>query len=223
MANASHHNVFWSSSHGYYHDWIDIIAKKRSYFYTDHNLLAIIFGIATNSYAESILEKINEHYTISAKKYNITRSDIWSIPGNFLPIVDKGDMCGFAEFVGYENGGSFFHSAGFEILARSRMGYPDDAYDLFQLFMKNCFVPYHAWAQQLYWDSGTLVGWDPLNNSLIVLWGMLKGGFGFSVSLTEGITFVNKPAKAFEGAVYNFSYLGSNYCLTVKNGVTQTC
>jgi len=119
--------------------------------------------------------------------------------------------------------GVFFHSIGFEILARARAGYADDAYDLFVLFMDQCFVPYHAWAQQVFWNSGALVGNDPLNNALIAIWGMLLGGFGVDVSLSEGITFVNPPAIAFEGATWNFAYVGTNYCVTVHYGVAQHC
>lgn len=32
-----------------------------------------------------------------------------------------------------------------------------------------------GWAQQLYWNTGELVGGDPLNNALMAIWGWLRG------------------------------------------------
>jgi hypothetical protein len=48
-ALAGFNMLFWSDAEGFYADWVDINGKPRHYFYVEHNMLAIIFGIANST------------------------------------------------------------------------------------------------------------------------------------------------------------------------------
>jgi hypothetical protein len=48
-----------------------------------------------------------------------------------------------------------------------------------------------------------LVGFDPLNNALLAVWGFLRTGFGVVPTATHGLVVVNGPATALEGAQWN--------------------
>ena len=128
----------------------------------------------------------------------------------------------------YEIGGSFFHSVGFEYLALGEIDQADAALSLFQNFMKNV-EKNRGWAQQLYWGSSTgkrkeeLVGFDPLNNSLIALWGFLQTVFGVRISLLKGVEFVGKASREMEGGTWTFSHLGERVCVVVKGGKGGLC
>ncbi len=37
-----------------YSDWIDVNGRRRDYFYTDHNMLAIVAGIANASQVQCL-------------------------------------------------------------------------------------------------------------------------------------------------------------------------
>jgi len=131
---------------------------------------------------------------------------MWSLAGNLNPIVNAKDIVQslVGEFVGYENGGSFFHTVGLEVLAYSLAGYQDLAYETFTRFLSG-IIENRGWAQQLYWNTNTLVGGDPLNDCLLALWGFLRGGFGVTPTLTQGLLFTNTPFQALDGARYTFS------------------
>ena len=88
--------------------------------------------------------------------------------------------------------------------------------------MEKGFVQNRAWAQQLYWRTGELVGADPLNNALLALYGALHGGFGIKRTLA-GETVVNAPAPELEGSTWTSAYLGADRCLAVRGGKTVPC
>ena len=73
--------------------------------------------------------------------YNVTPDQVWSIPGNFVPLTNANETVvssgAFGTFPAYENGGSFFHSAGMEIAAQGHHGRAAAAWNTFQRFMNN--------------------------------------------------------------------------------------
>jgi hypothetical protein len=75
---------------------------------------------------------------------------------------------------------------------------------------------------QLYWGvnqtEGTLVGFDPLNNALLAVWGFLRTGFGIVPTATHGLIVVNTPAAAMEGAKWNM-YVPCSVPLLVPSNV----
>lgn len=220
-----HNAFFWNEKLGFYRDWIDVDGFKRNYFFTDHNLLAIIFGVADQTQSKKIIENIIEYSQNLCDAYGIPRSQMWGLPCNLNPIVNMFDIVDDRQdyYVGYENGGAFFHTIGLQVLAYSMAGYQSLAYDTFNSFLVNGFSYNHGWAQQLYWDTNSLVGSDPLNNCLLSLWGFLRGGFGVTPTLTKGLKNTNIPFPEFEGAVYRFAYLGKDVCLRVQGGRTVLC
>ncbi len=64
---------------------------------------------------------------------------------------------------------------------------------------------------------------DPLNNALLAAWGLLRGGLGMRLTLSEGLQRTTPPAPELEGAVYTFGFLGANVCVTVTQGVLVNC
>jgi hypothetical protein len=126
-------------------------------------------------------------------------------------------------FPGYENGGSFFHSVGYEALARAAVGDGAGAVAAFTRFLDNAYAANRGWAQQAYFNTGALVGTDPLNDSLLAAWGVLHAGFGFRATLMRGLERVGAPAPQFEGATHTFGFMGADVCLEVKGGALQLC
>jgi len=115
--------VFWSDEEGIYADWIDTEGTPRYYFFTDHNMLAAGMDIANVTQAESIMEKIDDAYNALYKQQNVTRLDVWATPCNMRPISRSGDRINSpgVKWPSYEDGQAFFHSVGFEALARGRV------------------------------------------------------------------------------------------------------
>lgn len=126
-------------------------------------------------------------------------------------------------FPNYENGGSFFHSSGYEVMARAKAGNASAGFAAFERFLYNCYAKNRGWAQQAYFNTGALVGTDPLNDSLLAAWGLLRGGLGFAPTLSRGLVATGAPAPQLEGAVYTFGYMGADVCLTVAGGVLKHC
>jgi hypothetical protein len=83
-------------------------------------------------------------------------------------------------------------------------------------------VQNRGWAQQLYWNTGTLVGGDPLNNALMAIWGWLRGSFGVKPMLSQ-IVITNAPAPQMEGAQWTFAYLGQDRCFRIEGGAAVGC
>jgi hypothetical protein len=162
-------------------------------------------------------------------EYSVPPGNIWSAPCSLYPIKDPGDFCTSAskEFPSYENGGSFFHSEGFHIAALGAVGRADDAYNAFLGVINSGFGATRGWAQQLYWGANDeLVGGDPLNSALVIVWGFVRGCFGIETTLaagTGGIRAVNAPAAALEGSSLNISVRGMTVCVTIAEGLARFC
>jgi len=215
--------VFWDDEKGFYMDWIDLREKMpesgRRYFYTDQNLLAIVFGMADARKRKRILEKLDRRYDELCAQFKLPREAIWATPANMFPISQTGDMVDFgklgnqADFPNYENGCSFFHTTGLEIAARAAAGQPDQAYEAFERVMRQGYARNRLWGAALKWDTGELQS-EPLNNSLLILWGFTRGCFGLQPSF-EGVTTVGTPSAKLVGARYTFGHLGKNVTATV--------
>jgi hypothetical protein len=219
--------VFWDDERGFYMDWIDVREKMpesgRRYFYTDHNLLAIIFRMADAGKSKRILENLDRRYDELCAQFKLPREAIWATPANMFPISQTGDMVDFgklqnqAQFPNYENGCSFFHTTGLEIAARGVAGQPDKAYDTFERVMRQGYARNRLWGAALKWDTGELQS-EPLNNSLLILWGFTRGCLGLHPSferLVSRLEIVGSPPAKLIGARYTFGHLGKNVTATV--------
>lgn len=224
--SAAFNRTFWDDKAGYYMDWIDVREKMpesgRRYFYTDHNLLAIIFGIASPSRAARILQSLDRRYDELYREFKLAPNAIYATPCNMNPVSNMGDMVEFGEhvnqkvFPNYENGCSFFHTTGMEIAARAVAGQPEQAYDLFERTMRLGYARNRFWGAALKWDTGEVIS-EPLNNALLILWGFLRGCFGVWPSLT-GLRKTGPVSRRMEGASYTFCHLGKDVHLAVRDG-----
>ena len=219
--------AFWDDEKGFYMDWIDVREKMpesgRRYFYTDHNLLAIIFGMADAAKSKRILENLDRRYNELCAQFKISRDAIWATPANMFPISQPGDMVDFGklqnqiDFPNYENGCSFFHTTGFEIAARGIAGQPDQAYETFERVMRQGYARNRFWGAALKWDTGELQS-EPLNNALLILWGFTRGCLGLQPSFDRLVSHqepLDFPAGQLVGARYTFGHLGKNVTATV--------
>lgn len=218
--------IFWQDSLQRYSDWIDIENNARSYGYVDIDFLAIIGGAANASQAASFITLLNSRYVDLAVEYNLSDDAIWSVPCSLFKMTNPLDAAipqnTPPSFPSYEAGGSFFREVGYEALARALSGDAAGAHRTYDRFMALGFAQNRAWAQQLYWNTGELVGGDPLNNALMALWGWLRGVFGVKPML-QGLVATNKPAAELEGARWTFAFLGYDYCVVIQTGVTREC
>jgi hypothetical protein len=220
----AHNELFWNEELGFYSDWVDQKGVKRNYLYVDHQFLAVLFGVSSTEKGLRILTAVDDNISKLLKKFNVTQEQVWSIPCNLIPISNHLDMINDTQpfkYPGYENGGSFFHSVGLEVQARAMLGQSKQAFETFDRFLKHGISVNRGWAQQLYWDTGELVGFDPLNDSLLALWGLLRGGLGILPTLTDGVTVTNKASPQLEGARYEFSYLGKLCSVVIRDSVPQ--
>lgn len=214
--------VFWDERAGYYMDWVDVRGTGRRYFYTDPNLLAIIFGIAGAAKARRILGRLDERYAALCRQFGLSRDAIWATPANMYPVTQLGDLVDFGElgnqkvFPNYENGCSFFHTTGLEIAARGMAGQADAAYEVFDRVMRHGYAKNRLWAAALKWDTGELIS-EPLNNALLILWGFARGCLGLRPSLA-GLATAEGAARRVEGVRYTFCNLGRDVAVEVRQG-----
>ncbi len=224
-AAEAHNRVFWNEGESLYSDWIDVHGERRNYFYTDHNLMAIMQGVAGSERAGRILRNLDEHYAKLCRDYKVSRDAIYATPANMRPISRLGDMVDFGKrsnqtvYPNYENGCSFFHSTGFEIAARAVNGDSDGAYQVFERCMRMGYERNRLWAAALKWDTGELVS-EPLCDSLLIAWGFLRGCFGAWPGL-DGVQITGRPPAKMEGASYTFSHLGKDVSIEIRKGVTR--
>ncbi|MBI5280819.1 MAG: hypothetical protein HY858_03985 [Candidatus Solibacter usitatus] len=224
-ARAGFNRVFWDERTGVYMDWIDVRGQGRRYFYTDHNLLAIIFGVADGAQAARILGNLDRRYSELCREFGVPREAIYATPCNMNPVTQAGDLVQFGvlgnqkTFPNYENGCLFFHTTGFEIAARAVAGQQEQAYATFERVMRHGYARNRLWAAALKWDTGKLVS-EPLNNALLILWGFLRGCFGVWPGL-NGVRVAGKPPGALEGASYRFCHLGRDVRVGVRGGETR--
>lgn len=95
--------VFWNESLGIYHDWVDIGGGARSYAYVDVDLLAIMGSAATSAQADAFLGVLDTRYVELAAEFNLSDTDIWSVPCSLYPLATPGDSA--IPQVGYRNPG----------------------------------------------------------------------------------------------------------------------
>ena len=230
-AVADYNTLFWREERSAYADWIDIQGHERAYFYVDIAFVSIIAGIASPAQTTALLSHYDARLAEMYSQYNVSAGTIWSPPSNMYAITNELEFAfcqgGCAPgFPTYENGGSFFHSAGLQFAALGAAGRADDAVAGFVALINSGFGAIRGWAQQLYWQQNQqpaqLVGFDPLNTAALAVWGLFRAGFGVEPSLT-GIVAVGAPAASFEGARWNVSSLGATVCLTVRGGKTVQC
>jgi hypothetical protein len=218
--------LFWNDTFNSYMDWIDVEGNKRNYFYVDIAFTAILAGVADESKTSALFSHYDSRLAEIYSEYNVTPGNIWSPPCNLYPITNPLEYAtqeGKMTFPMYENGGSFFHSAGLQFGALGTAGRADDAYTGFLGLMNSGFGETRGWAQQLYWgEVDSLVGFDPLNTALLSVWGFFRATFGVAPSFS-GLVVVNSPAKNMEGARWNMSYLGRSTCVKVEQGTTKYC
>eukprot|EP01013_Petalomonas_cantuscygni_P003624 TRINITY_DN13838_c0_g1_i1.p1 TRINITY_DN13838_c0_g1~~TRINITY_DN13838_c0_g1_i1.p1 ORF type:complete len:904 (+),score=112.54 TRINITY_DN13838_c0_g1_i1:187-2898(+) len=222
--------TFWDEEAGYFSDWVDANGRVRRYFYTDSNLGAIALGIATPRQSRRILAALDNEYAHLAQKFNVTVDDIYSTPCNMVPLDDRKLFCDPNQdgpqpppFPNYEDGLGFFHTLGFELLARARSGDAEGAYRRYALAMRKGFKFHRFWAQHLNWAAGGPEGGDFLNNALLILWGFLRGAFGVhSMSLSGGIQ-LGPAAPQMEGGRWTFVFAGQETCVTVRGGEGTMC
>jgi len=210
-------------------DWIDVREKMpesgRRYFYTDHNLLAIVFGLADATKAARILQNLDEHYAKLCRDFQLPREAIYATPCNMIPVTQLGDLLEFGAptnqkvFPNYENGGSWFHTTGLEIAARAVAGQAEKAYDTFERIMRHGYARNRLWGALLKWDTGDLHG-EPLTDALLILWGFLRGCFGVWPTL-EKLNVVGSPSHRMEGAEHTFCHLGKDVTVKVVDGQTR--
>jgi len=112
--------VFWNEAESLYSDWIDVRGDRRHYFYTGHNLMAVIQGAAGSQRSRRIPRNLDEHYAGLCRDDKVSRDAIYATPCNMRPVSQLGDMVDFGKrsnqtnFPNYENGCSFFHSTGLD-------------------------------------------------------------------------------------------------------------
>ena len=214
--------TFWDQRAGLYMDWIDTRGNGRRYFYTDPNLLAIIFGVAAPAQARRILSHLDQRYQALCRQFKIPRDAIWATPANMYPVAQLGDLVDFGElgnqkvYPNYENGCSFFHTTGLEIAARGAAGRPDQAYQTFHRVMRHGYAKNRLWAAALKWDTGELIS-EPLNNALLILWGCAYGCLGLRPSLA-GLQVAGSASPQLEGARAVFCNLGRDAAVEVRQG-----
>lgn len=218
-------NVFFDEEVGFYTDWIDSTEHRHNYLYADSNLYAIAAGIADKDKAAKVLAAIDASYQRIAKAAGVATDDIYSTPCNFFSLPSSSYYTVPEEdpppFPGFENGVSFFHTLGIEILARARAGQPDAAYALFDRVMNKGYAVHRFSAQHLNWLNEGATGQDYLNNALTILYGFLQGTFG--VKLGVGGVQLGAAATAVEGARWRFIYMGGEICVTVVRGRAVYC
>jgi hypothetical protein len=113
---------------------------------------------------------------------------------------------------------------GYEALARAAIGNASAAYAAFERFLSNGYAANRGWAQQAYFSTQTLVGTDPLNDSLLAAWGILHAGFGYKPTLSRGLVRTGvAAAPQLEGARHTFGFMGADVCVEVAGGQVQKC
>ena len=229
-ASRTFNELMWSPKNSAYADWIDAANNARFYFFTDVQFKAVFLGVANSSQAGAVMAQYDSLLASLVEAYNATLEDVWGPPSNVIPITNPLEFVLELEkiepnvpFPAYENGGSFFHSVGYEALARAAIGNSSAAFEAFSRFLYNGYAANRGWAQQAYFNTQELVGTDPLNDSLLSVWGLLRGGLGYKPTLSEGLIRIGSPAPQLEGATLTFGFLGKDVCIEVVGGALQKC
>eukprot|EP00164_Ancoracysta_twista_P009188 GFYU01013522.1.p1 GENE.GFYU01013522.1~~GFYU01013522.1.p1 ORF type:complete len:214 (-),score=47.47 GFYU01013522.1:114-755(-) len=212
----------------------------------NHNMLASMFGIASHDQKQRILHAVDTAYTQICDRKNVTRGvDIFSTPCNLKPLSQRCEnvdnhipvqSCSnddppydpWVNYPTYENGQSFFHSAGLEAAGRAAAGDTSGAWNTFSQLMMNGVRHNRGWAQGSLFSK--LLGFDPLNNSVLSVWGTLRGLMRVVPTLTRGVLMnddSNFPRGSsvpeMEGTQWRFAYLGDEFCVEYRDGESVEC
>ena len=215
---AAYTRIYWSEEHGVFSDWVDSGGKRRDYFYTWHNLIAVTSGVANASQATSILASLQSERTRLAESFNLTADEIFCTPANTrVAAPDDILYCNSGGgFPFYENGDCFLLMSGWEMMAMGQQGQTDAAFAMLSGFLGQ-YQRTLLWGQRYSWQRGEMHGDDILTGALIGLSSGLQASFGITTNLT-GIGIMAKPAAKLEGARWCFLHRGKNACVSVKNG-----
>lgn len=221
---------------------MDIEGRKRWYFYVWQNFLAVDphFGIASKEQAYRIMVAYDSNIARIGRETNRSAEQMWCTPSNLRSVAPEDAMVSIrgdqADFGSYENGACFFAMSGLELAARGFAGDPSGALRRFRELMA-VFDKTRFWGQHAEWvghptkslraaarttDSDLILdGADVLTDSLILLWGFIRGAFGIHVSLLDGVVPLPRgPAPELEGANYTFVVHGKPVLLRVRGGKT---
>ena len=134
---------------------VDAANNARFYFFTDVQFKSVWLGVANASQAAAVITQYDTLLARLVRDFNVTLDDVWGPPSNVIPITNPLEFVLELEpvepnvpFPAYENGGSFFHSVGYEVLARSSAGNSSAAFLSFQKFLYNAYAANRGWAQQ---------------------------------------------------------------------------
>lgn len=188
-ARVAYNSKFWDEARGAYGDWVDTAGVRRFYLYAWHNMVAINphSGIANQTQAAMIMAAMRAGYLRLQKEFNVSASQIFCTPTNFIPVAPadlaEGGRGGpQLPYPAYENGACFLNIMGLELAALGLTESPEDAYERFKLAMEKFSVS-QLWGQHINWNHGTsthpdVAGGDIMQSSLVLLWGFIRGVFG---------------------------------------------
>lgn len=218
---AAYSRVYWSDLHGAFSDWVDSQGRRRDYFYTWHNLIAVNAGIANTSQAASILRVLGDERKRLASAFNITAEQLFCTPSNTrVAAPDDILYCNSGgQFPFYENGDCFLLMSGWEMLALGRSGQADAAFEMLRQYLTQ-YQRNLLWGQRYSWQHGKMHGNDILANTLVGLSMGLQASFGIATNLTA-IGIIAPPASLLEGARWCFRHRGETACVSVKNGTQR--
>ena len=199
--------------------------------YTWNNLTAINphSGIANATKASSIMKQIAIGYKVLQHNFSVPPEQTFCTPTNFLPanaadLAEDGKGGPQTPFPAYENGACFMLHTGLELAALGLTGDPEAAFTRFQLAMAK-FNTTRLWSQNIRWDLGTpttpeVGGGDVLQDSLVLLWGFIRGAFGAWPEL-GGVRIIGRPARQLAvGASHTFEHLGNEVTIHVSSNRT---
>eukprot|EP01046_Picozoa_sp_COSAG06_P018232 COSAG06_NODE_1261_length_10074_cov_21.232882_9_plen_526_part_00 len=215
---AAYSRVYWSEEHGVFSDWVDSSGRRRDYFFTWQNLVAVTSEVANSSQSASIMSALRSERARLAQAYNVTPADLWCTPSNTRPVApDDVFYCNSGSpFPFYLNGDCFLLMSGWEMLALGKAGESDNAFEM----LSHVLAQYQRnllWGQRYSWQHSKMHGNDILANTLVALTMGLQASFGISTNLT-GIGVISPPARKLEGARWCFHHRGKEACVSVKGG-----
>jgi hypothetical protein len=210
--------VYWSDQHGVFSDWIDSSGRRRDYFYTWHNLIAVTSGLANATQSASIMRSLSSERARLAADFNVTVGDIFCTPSNMRPASPEDiTYCNSGNaYPFYLNGDCFLLMSGWEMAALGKTGQSDSAFAMLSSVLAQ-YDRNMLWGQRYSWQHGKMHGNDILANSLVSLVLGLQASFGITTNLT-GIGISGAPAAKLEGARWCFRHLGKDVCVSVKDG-----
>jgi len=219
---------FWNDTTGMYSDWIDTANQKRNYFYGWQQALAVdpASGIASQQQKERIIQAMNNFYADIHQTYDKFKT-LWCSPTNFIGVAKydswfNGTWQDEAEYGHYENGACFVALMGLEIALRGYAGDGSAAFDMFTRVIDQ-FATTRMWGQHYDWigEPAGWLGWngpDVLTDSLMAVWGLLRGVLQIQPTLLRGVVVHGSAPPELEGLEHTFLHLGKPVTIKVENG-----